>query len=516
MNPNTTSVFNSIGSTQLPKNVFDLTHDVKLSTRMGELTPILCVETIPGDSFEIGADMLIRFAPLIAPVMHRFNATVHYWFVPNRLVWDNWEDFITGKTTGGIPTITVDEALTPEQIRFLDYFGIPRFDESWSGAMSQDINALPLAAYQKIYNDWYRDQNLITEVNCDLVDGNQVPGELATMRRRAWQHDYFTSCLPTPQKGAAVNLPYGDVTLKTGSQASKDPMFVETGTGLPAAGALAQNGINDITVGGLGEYMYDPDETLTTQPQTIAEFRFALKLQEFLEKLMRGGQRYYEVIQNFFGVTPSDARLQRPEYVGGIKQPVTISEVLNTSGAFDPADPSVAGSPAQGSMAGHGVSVGLGENSTFYTEEHGFIIGILNIQPVTAYQQGIPKTFLRNDPYDYYWEQFAHVGEQAVTQNEIFAYTNTPDATFGYQSRYAEYKSMPSRVAGDFRTSLNYWHAGRIFATAPALNQEFIEMDHEEAERIFAVNEDTDNLWVQLVNKVTARRPMSIYGTPNL
>ena len=241
-------------------------------------------------------------------------------------------------------------------------------------------------------------------------------------------------------------------------------------------------------------------------PTSINELRRAFRLQEWLERNARGGTRYIEQILAHFGVKSSDARLQRPEYITGVKTPVVISEVLNTTG--------IDGELPQGNMAGHGVAVTTGKFGSYFCEEHGWIMGIMSVMPKTAYQQGIPKMFQKFDNLDYYWPSFANIGEQEVKQSEIFAFTANDNNTFGYVPRYAEYKYMPSRVAGEFRTSLDYWHLGRKFDTQPTLNQTFIECDPSATKRIFAVEEGADTLYCHVLNKIQAIRPMPKFGTP--
>lgn len=495
------NLFNSIQLMKPKKNAFDLSHDVKLSAKMGNLTPILVQECVPGDQFKIGCESLIRFAPLVAPVMHRMDVTMHYFFVPNRILWDNWETFITNTDSAlEVPYLSYSSLYSDAQKKFLDYMGVP---PNSNPAVNAEINALPLAAYQAIYNEYYRDQNLIPEVDYKLTDGPQIAnaGILVTMRKRAWEHDYFTASLPFAQKGAAVDIPLGQIN-------AEGPVYVNNasaGTTLNGTPYDVNVDNNTTTVTGANELFAEINNG-TLEPTTINDLRRAFRLQEWLEKNARGGTRYIENILTHFGVRSSDKRLQRPEYITGIKSPVVISEVLNTTGESS-------GLP-QGNMAGHGISVATGKYGSYFCEEHGYIIGIMSIMPKTAYQQGIPRTYLKKDALDFYWPSFANIGEQEVKVAELYAYTANADNTFGYVPRYAEYKFNPSRVAGDFRTTLDYWHLGRIFSTEPTLSQQFVECDPTDVERVFAVQDETDNLYCHVYNKISALRPMPKFGTP--
>jgi hypothetical protein len=505
MKPN---LFNSIKLQRPKKNVFDLTHDVKLSAEMGNLTPILTMECVPGDKFDIGCESLIRFAPMIAPVMHRMDVTMHYFFVPNRILWSNWEKFITDANSGVVMPYLDSYffenrfvSTYPTSQKTADYLGVP---PPPNNSTSTQLNALPFAAYQCIYNEYYRDQNLIAPINYKLTDGDQGTSsgrvrELTDLRKRAWEHDYFTASLPFAQKGAAVDIPLGQI--------SGDLPVVTTGPSTTVLTTGAGQTLNNATSTPpfAANTMFVETDGVDLQPTTINDLRRAFRLQEWLEKNARGGTRYIENILTHFGVKSSDKRLQRPEYITGVKSPVIISEIVNQTGE-------TAGLP-QGNMAGHGISVSSGRSGSYYCEEHGYIIGIMSVLPKTAYQQGIPKTYLKNDTLDYFWPSFAHIGEQPVENQELYAYTTTGTQTFGYVPRYAEYKFMPSRVAGDFRTTLDYWHLGRKFATQPALNGAFVNCDA--TKRIFAVNTPAgDSLYCHVLNKIKAVRPMPKFGTP--
>ena len=345
------NLFNTVKMTRPKRNMFDLSHDVKLSCNMGKLVPTMCIEAVPGDKFNISCESLLRFAPLVSPVMHRMDVYMHYFFVPHRLLWDNWKNYITNTLVGGVlpahPYLTVDNH-TWGSVH--DYLGIPKP----SLGSSANINAMQFAAYQMIYNEYYRDQNLISEVPYKLVDGdNTGNSDLWSYRTRAWEHDYFTASLPFAQKGAAVDIPLGTVELNPDWDADgSQPTFVDA-AGNPAGGMAPSALLNDVNAPhikntiGQEPLAYDPAGSLEVGSTTINDLRRAFRLQEWLEKAARGGSRYIESILMHFGIKSSDKRLQRPEYITGTKSPVIISEVLNTTGTLD---------APQGNMAGHGLS----------------------------------------------------------------------------------------------------------------------------------------------------------------
>lgn len=511
------NIFNSVKLKRPKRNVFDLSHDVKLSLDMGWLIPTLALECVPGDSFNLSCESLCRLAPMVAPMMHRVDVYHHYFFVPNRILWDNWEKFITNtKVAGVVPSFPTwhlsydanwqDNFHTGNYSRLLNYLGVPT--PFTPGYVDSNINAFPMAAYHCVFNEYYRDQNLMAEVNYKLVDGDNTGNQdLLNIRRRCWEHDYFTAALPFAQKGDAVSIPLlGDAPVKGYDPAVPGPGFygISGTAGAAWPGTLNMNiAIEQSATVGNNEMYADLGAANVT---TINDLRRAFALQSWLERNALGGTRYTENIYAHFGVRSSDQRLQRPEYIVGARNPIVISEVLNTSST---------GTEPQGNMSGHGIGVTQGTYGKYFCEEHGYIIGIMSVMPKTAYQNGIPKHFLKTTDFtEYFWPNFAHIGEQEVKNKELYAGIATGDNTWGYVPRYAEYKFQPNRVAGDFQTNLDHWHMGREFGALPPLNDAFVACDA--TDRIFAVTgANIDNLYVQVLHKIRAIRPMPVYGTPS-
>lgn len=513
------NIFNSVKLPGVSSNKFDLSHEIKLTFSMGELVPTTVMEVLPGDKVTIRPSNFLRFAPLISPVMHKVRVVTDYYFVPNRILWPGWEKWITGESDVQAPYLELDD----ENIAvgsLADYLGMP----TGIFPTSEPVSPLYVAAYLKIYDEYYRDQNLQTEVFTPLVNGQNTgvtrTAFLGNPFRRAWEHDYFTAALPFAQKGDAVQVPLtvsDDVLVTSQPTDTGTSFWINNATGDLApigdvenlAGPVPFSRTNHVS--GVPAY-YDPNGTLKVDIQAdatdINTLRRAFRLQEWLERNARAGTRYIENIKAHFGVRSSDARLQRPEFIGRAKQNMVISEVLATAQNTEAIIP-------VGQMAGHGISVGGSGNFSYRAEEHGIIIGIINVQPDTAYQDGLHRKFSRFDRFDYAWPTFANIGEQEVLQKEVYAKTATPNAIFGYVPRYADYKFENSRVAGEFRDTLAFWHLGRIFASDPALNAEFIRC--QPSTRIFAVtDEDEDHIFAQVFNDITVYRKLPVFGTPTI
>lgn len=511
------NVFQKVRYKAPSRSRFDLSYDHKLSMDMGQLIPTMWKECMPGDVWKCSQVSQIKFAPMIAPIMHPIMQYSHTFFVPFRLLWGTWEKFITHDNSGVIPVhpyITVSSA-NQLLMNLLDPLGVPFFDIATDPV---NISAMIPAAYNLIWQEYYRDQNLqqplVDPQEFMLVDGDNTSFfsnlPAGNIRYRAWMHDYFTSCLPFAQKGVQVSLPVdiGDLKVFYNTDPGDGPTTL---TGSPTNIVVPPNTTDNTDVAADGLYAQGGGVTSST----INDLRSAWQLQRWLEKNARAGSRYTEVLRSHFAVRPEDYRLQRPEYVYGSSAPVIISEVLNTSGGFDGVDPDIPTSPPQGNMSGHGQSVNASRQGFYKAREHGVLMTITSVMPLTAYQQGLERAWSKEDQFDYAWPEFANLGEQEVLNKEIWIDGNdlAQNGTFGYQSRYAEMKYSSSRVTGDFKNSLNFWHMGRIFESAPALDAPFVVSNP--TKRIFAVTDDVVNhLYVHVLNRLSVLRALPYYGTP--
>lgn len=539
------NIFNSVKLKRPKRNVFNLSYESKLTVNAGELVPIMCKPVVPGDKFRVNTEMLVRLAPLVAPMMHRVNVFTHYFFVPNRLVWNQWEDFITkgvdGSDAPAFPTLSLPDIGTVNDAHLYfgdstlwDYLGLPSLTQIGNtpftvpvsngvkAPVGYQVSALPFRDYLLIYNEYYRDQNLTSEVAFSRDSGNEVANvgsELLKLRRRAWEKDYFTSALPWVQRGPEVSIPVQgsggslDVVLKDSPHADT---YGIPGTTIRPVGTMSLvNGALIATPPNVSNHdpaYLEPDNFQVNVDElgvSINDLRTSNALQRWFERNARSGSRYIEQILSHFGVRSSDARLQRPQFLGGGRVPVSVSEVLQTS-STDETSP-------QANMAGHGISASVNHGFTRYFEEHGYIIGIMSVMPRTGYQQGVPKDFRKFDNMDFYFPEFAHLGEQEIKNEEL--YLNQYDAdnsgVFGYTPRYAEYKYSLNEAHGDFRGNMAFWHLNRIFTEKPNLNTTFVECNP--SNRVFATAETSDDkYWIQLYQDIKALRLMPKYGTPML
>lgn len=566
------NLFNSIPLLKPRKNAFKLSHNVKLTCEMGQLVPIFVQDVLPSDRFKLSVSNIVRFAPLLAPIMSEVDVFFHFFFVPNRIIWSEWETFMTGSKNGRKlddnqvpvpPRIVFDGSILNSALKngqnwandghaplthgsLADYLGFQTFK---SGTTFNNglypLDELPFRAYYKIWSDWYRDENLIDDVLPDYIDNsgdrlitnaNLTDVEnLMQLRRRCWKKDYFTSALPFAQKGDDVLIPGSSPTgisfksgqLPTAQYSTAQGAF--SGSTMPVdaspvsikkmprssnSGNLVVGSNEDILFPNTNIFNIDPkglnDYLVGGQATegTIRELRRAFAAQKFFERRAVGGTRYIEQNYAFFGVRSSDGRLQRSEYLGGSKNPVVISQVLQTSEG-------TASSPL-GTPAGNAVSAGGKYIFDRSFEEYGWIIGLMSIMPKPDYIQGIPKMFLRRDIYDYYWPQFAKIGEQPIENQELYfsPTSNNNDGTFGYTPRYSEYRFRNNRVCGDFKDTLKFWTLARDFDAPQALNHSFVECNP--SDRIFAVSDaasaNYNHLWCEIGLNVKSLRPLPKYG----
>lgn len=558
------SIFNEAQKVKVKRNGFDLSHDKKLSCKIGQIIPVQCHEVLPGDSWSLNTSIMARFAPLIAVPMHNVYFTVEHFFVPNRLLWNGWEDFIRGVQPRAV-NLPTEQAMEQQDVlppnwgsnnwtnrthpffdvnisnvemgTLLDYFGVPTKEDALNadGAnVKVKINPLPLKAYDLIYDEYYRDMDIsLARQFTPLVDGeNQIPGGEANYlpHWRNYSKNYFTSARPWPQAGPEAMLPVSDGTVIWRGRPSGEqnwPKWRDTKDGQNAgSGAVSGEG-NSISVGSTTQAGYDPVGTLwvDNSNSSITNLRRALALQTFLERSARFGNRYTEHVYGMFGVTSSDARLQRPEMIGATKAPIKFSEVLNHTGS------TATDALPQGNMAGHGIGYGGQKKpASYFAEEHGWILSMMTIKVNDGYQQGIPKHMLKQDPFDYALPAFAHIGEQPIQNQEVcFDGSMTPEqqqATWGYTPRYAEYKHCLSTSHGEFRKntgvgSLSPWHMNRIFTSFPALTDQFLQIGTQgQINRIFALNPDDANVpapvWVMVANQTRAKRKLPFFGNPKI
>lgn len=535
-------LFSQVPTAQIPRSKFNRSHGLKTTFDSGYLVPIFVDEVLPGDTFTMDCTLFSRVSTLISPIMDNLYLDTFWFFVPERLLFEHFENMCGQQDNPTDSTDYLFPILKSPTDGFAvgsiaDYFGLP------TGVPNLEVRAEPFRAYNLIYNEWFRDENLQNSVPFTKADSDNYSNY--TLLRRGKRHDYFTSALPWPQKGPGVELPFGGSATIVPNASTKDLYFLSsTGNNLGSTSlyygdasssttadnvtavnsmALSGNGSSFAYVGGFrgpatvsaiqGVLTTGSTVDLTSATSiTINQFREAFQIQRWYERAARGGTRYTEIIRSFFGVVSPDARLQRPEYLGGSSNRIDVNVIPQTSGTTDV-------SP-QANLSAFAVGTnGRGNGFSKSFTEHGWIIGLINVRADLTYQQGINRMWTRSTKFDMYWPTFAFLGEQAVLNKEIYAQgTADDDGVFGYQERYAEYRYAPSQITGKFRStyaqSLDSWHLAQKFENLPKLNPEFI-VDNPPVDRVVAVPSEPQFLLDAWFN-LNCVRPLPVYGVPGL
>ncbi|AXH77063.1 MAG: major capsid protein [Microviridae sp.] len=527
-NPSVSShKFAMIPKADIPRSAFRMQKTLKTTFDAGYLIPIYCEEMLPGDRANVKATVFARMATLLFPVMDNMYIETFFFFVPNRLTWSNWQKFM-GEQDNPSDSISyvIPQIVSPAGgfavSGIYDMFGLPTVGQV-AGGSTISINALPLRAYNQIYKQWFRDENLINSPTINLGNGPDTYTDYA-LRRRGKRHDYFTSCLPWPQKGnTAVTLPLtGNAWIKglgidpaatpsTGTQNVDE----SDGTNLNYSEWYSANSVNTLKIRSISSIPNIYADLSTATSATINAIRLAFQTQKFLERDARGGTRYTELVFTHFGVRSPDMRLQRPEYLGGGKSAIQINPIAQTGQTG-----LTGGSTPLGTLGAMATAVAHGHGFNYAATEHGYIIGLACVDADLTYQQGIRRHWSRSTRYDFYDPAFAMLGEQAVLNKEIYARGDANDAlTFGYQERWAEYRYNPSEICGLFKSTasgtIDPWHLSQKFTSLPTLNQTFIESTPP-VDRIVAVTSTGKQFLCDIFFDGKWARPMPLYSVPGL